>query len=107
MNFTDFYKELAEKHEGIDQKQAKKILYFLQKKMEKKLKFGTEISFRNIGVLILRVREPKKYLDFQTKKMMLSNRKYSLGLRVSRNMTNYLRKKTVYGYEHSQKKESI
>ena len=107
MNFTDFYKDIAKENEGIDQKQAKQILYSLQKKMEKKLKFGTEISIRNIGVLILRVTEPKKYRHFGTGKMLMSNRKYSLKLRVARTMTSYLKSKTVYGYEHSQKKEDI
>jgi len=105
MNFTDFYKDLAKEHDGIDQKMAYNILCSLQKSMETKLKFGTEITFRNIGKFTLKVREPKKYLDFKTNKMVTSNRKYSLVFRVSRMMSKYLRGKTVYGYENSQKEK--
>lgn len=104
MNFTDFDKELAKEFDNLNQREAKRILYFLQKQMAKKIRHGTEISIREIGILILRVREPKKYLDFQSGEVKNSKRKYTLSLRVSRAMSKFLRSKTVYGYENSQKK---
>lgn len=101
MHLTDFNKELA-KEFNISEREAKKILSYINKAMHQKLLLGTNISLRKIGTLILKIKHPKPYLNLQTGEMQMSKRAFALGLRVTRSMDQALRKKTVYGYSKSQ-----
>lgn len=104
MNFTEFYKDLSEEF-GIPHDTSKRMVSFLQKKMRKKLLFGTEVTLRNIGTFVLKVSHPKPFLNLQTAKMQISERCFKLNFRVTRRMDEDLKKKTVFGYDSSQPKQ--
>lgn len=95
MNFTDLDKEISQEF-GITKTEARKILCFIQNKLREKIVYGLEISFRGLGVFLLRVRQPKKYLNLQTNKMSISNKSYFLDFKVSRKLKERLKKKPVY-----------
>jgi len=95
MNFTDFNKELS-KEFGFTEKHSRKIITFLIKRLRHKLIFGTEVSFRLIGTFRLKVRQPKKYLNFQTAKMDRSKKSYYLQFIPTLKMKNRLKEKTVH-----------
>lgn len=101
MNFTDFANDLKQEFD-IPEYKGKKILAFLNKKMEEKLFFGTEMTFRNIGTITIKIREPKKYLHFKSKTMRLIPRRFVLQFRMTRIFKERLKAKTVYGYSNSQ-----
>lgn len=101
MNFTEFHKDLTREF-NLPHNTSKKIVAYLMKRMRHNLLFGTEITLRNIGTLVLKVRQPKPFLNLQTKVMQMSVRKYVLDIRVTHGMADALKKKTVYGYALSQ-----
>ena len=104
MNFTEFHKDLS-KEFNLPADTSKKIVSFLQKRMKHKILFGTEITLREIGTLILLVRQPKLFLNFKTDKMQMSELKYVLGIRVTRGMKKILKNKTVYGHAVSRREK--
>ena len=95
MNFTDFKKDLATEF-GFSERQSKKILTFLTKKIRNKLLFGQQISLRNKGTFKLGIRQPRKYLHFKKNIMMMSKKSYYLDFKVTEKMSNELKEKTVY-----------
>jgi len=95
MNFKQLNKEVS-KEFGITQKEAENILIFIQKLMLKKLKFGTNITLREIGTIQVRVRKPKKYLNFQKNEMMTTAKKYYLFLHVPLKLKEFLSNKTCH-----------
>jgi nucleoid DNA-binding protein len=105
MNFSEFHKDLS-KEFGYSTRESKKIVSFLQKLLRKKLMFGVEVSLREIGTFVRRVRHPKPYLNLKTNKMEMSQRIFVLKLRTTRKMADDLKKKTVYGYSQSQRQEN-
>ena len=95
MNFKDLNKDIA-KEFGLTQAQSKDILTFIEKTMRKKLLYGTNISIRGIGSLLLKVREPRKYLHIPTQELKMSRRVYSLVFKIRRKFNQELKQKTVY-----------
>jgi nucleoid DNA-binding protein len=95
MNFSEFHKEVSVEF-GIPQAVSKKILAFLTKRMREQLIFGTSITFRNIGSLVLKVRQPKPFKHFKTGLMAMSKKKYVLTIEVCQNLKTRLKNKIVY-----------
>ena len=71
MNFTEFHKDLS-KEFGYSSRTSKKIVSFLMKRLRHKLMFGTEVTLREIGTFVLKVRHPKPFLNLKTGKMGMS-----------------------------------
>lgn len=101
MNFSQFYKDLSYEF-GLSERQSKKIVAFLIKRLRKKLLFGTEVTLREMGTFKLTVKHPKPFLNLKTNEMDMSERSFQLKFRPSQKMTDDLKKKTVYGYSKSQ-----
>jgi len=95
MNFTDFTDDLADEF-GLTKRDARKIITFLAKKLKKRLSFGEQVSIRNLGTFILRIRQPKKFLHLKTGKLEMSKKCYYLSFKVTDKMANELKAKTVY-----------
>lgn len=96
MNFTDFSDDFA-KEFGISNKRvAKKMLIWLTKQLKQRLIFGTEVSLREIGCFKLKVRQSRKYLNFQNNQMDVSKKTYYLKFRPTEKMKKRLKQKTIH-----------
>ena len=95
MNLTDLNKDLAEEF-GISQIQAKRMLSFVNKRIRTRLLFGEEISIRKVGTFKLRVRQPRNYMNLQTREITRSEKHYFLDFIPTHSMKEDLKKKTVY-----------
>lgn len=95
MNFTDFTEDLADEF-NLTKKQSRAIITYLVKRLKKKILFGHEVSFREIGTFVLNVRQPRKFLNLQSGQMNTSNKIYCLNFRVTKKMKERLKKKIVY-----------
>jgi len=95
MNFTDFTKDLSEEF-GFSERQSRKIITFLTKRLKNKLVFGCEVSLREIGIFKLRIRKPRPFLHLKTGKTEMSKKSFYLSFRPSKKMADQLKDKTVY-----------
>jgi len=96
MNFYSFKDEIAEEF-GLTKELSRKIISYIQKRMYQKIIFGEEISFWLIGTLKLKVRQPFKFQNLQTRKIELSKKSYYLKLNVKESMKKRLKEKIVHG----------
>jgi nucleoid DNA-binding protein len=95
MHFKEFNREVSEKF-GLSLKQSKDILAFVENSMLEKIKFGTHITFRELGTILIKVRQKKKYLNFQKDVMVTSPKKYYIYFRVPKKLKKFLSEKVCY-----------
>ncbi len=96
MNFYSFKDEIAEEF-GLTKELSRKIISYIQKRMDQNIILGEEISFWLIGTLKLKVRQPFKFQNLQTRKIELSKKSYYLKLNVKESMKKRLKEKIVHG----------
>jgi nucleoid DNA-binding protein len=95
MKLSDFDKDVA-KEFGLTQKEAKRLLLYIQRKIFKRISFGESFYIHKVGTLFLRARKGYNYHNLQTGKTDYMPKQYVLDIKVSQTFKKLLRKKTVY-----------
>lgn len=95
MNLTDFSQDIAKEFD-IPNHKAKKLLSYLTKRIARKLIFGVEVTFREIGTFKLCVRQPFKFKNLQTAKWQISKKCYYLNFIATKKMKSILKDKIVH-----------